>query len=144
MNFKNLLMWAIIIFLSVGLFNLFQDPEKIKSKDNQVAFSKFLEEVDAGRVVEVDIQGNNISGILSDGNIFSTFSPNYPNLVEKLSEKGVSITASPKEDKMPSLLGILLSWFPMLLLIGVWIFFMRQMQVEKVEPWALVDQKRNY
>ena len=85
MNFKNLLMWAIIIFLSVGLFNLFQDPEKIKSKDNQVAFSKFLEEVDAGRVVEVDIQGNNISGILSDGNIFSTFSPNYPNLVEKLS-----------------------------------------------------------
>ena len=79
-------MCPIIIFLSVGLFNLFQDPEKIKSKDNQVAFSKFLEEVDAGRVVEVDIQGNNISGILSDGNIFSTFSPNYPNLVEKLSE----------------------------------------------------------
>tara|TARA_X000001036_G_scaffold174527_1_gene165142 strand:- start:10494 stop:12401 length:1908 start_codon:yes stop_codon:yes gene_type:complete len=128
MNFKNLLMWGIIIFLSVGLFNMFQDPKKINSQNEQIAFSKFLTEVDSGRVVEVQIQGNNISGLLSDGNNFTTFSPNYPNLVEKLSEKGVSITASPKEDKMPSLLGILLSWFPMLLLIGVWIFFMRQMQ----------------
>ena len=84
---------------------------------------QFLTEVEAGRVVEVEIQGNNISGLLADGNNFSkTYSPNYPNLVEKLSEKGVNITAAPKEDKMPSLLGILLSWFPMLLLIGVWIF----------------------
>ena len=128
MNFKNLLMWAIIIFLSVGLFNMFQDPNKISSNNNEMAFSRFLTEVDSGRVVEVEIQGNNISGVLADGNNFTTFSPNYPNLVEKLSDKGVSITASPKEDKMPSLLGILLSWFPMLLLIGVWIFFMRQMQ----------------
>ena len=128
MNLKNLLMWAIIIFLSIGLFNMFQDPKKISSNNSEMAFSKFLSEVDSGRVVEVQIQGNNISGVLSDGNNFTTFSPNYPNLVEKLSDKGVSITASPKEDKMPSLLGILLSWFPMLLLIGVWIFFMRQMQ----------------
>ena len=78
--------------------------------------------------MQVEIQGNNISGVLSDGSSFTTYSPNYPNLVEKLSAKGVNITASPIEDKMPSLLGILLSWFPMLLLIGVWIFFMRQMQ----------------
>ena len=122
MNLKNLLMWAIIIFLSVGLFNMFQDPKKINSGNNEMAFSKFLTEVDSGRVVEVEIQGNNISGLLANGDNFTTFSPNYPNLVEKLSEKGVSITASPREDKMPSLLGILLSWFPMLLLIGVWIF----------------------
>ena len=123
MNFKNLIMWALIIFLSVGLFNMFQDPEKINSKNNEITFSKFLTEVDAGRVVEVNIQGNNISGLMADGDNFSTFSPNYPNLVEKLSEKGVNINATPKEDKMPSLLGILLSWFPMLLLIGVWIFY---------------------
>merc|ERR1712093_507572 len=84
--------------------------------------------VEAGRVVEVQIQGNNISGVLSDGKTFSTYAPNDPNLVEKLTSKGVSIVATPVEDKMPSLLGILLSWFPMLLLIGVWIFFMRQMQ----------------
>ena len=128
MNVKNLVMWIIIVLLSVGLFNMFQDPNKINSEKNSLAFSNFLNEVDAGRVVEVQIQGNNISGVLADGNTFKTYSPNYPELVDKLSSKGVSIIASPQEDKMPSLLGILLSWFPMLLLIGVWIFFMRQMQ----------------
>ena len=128
MNFKNLLMWAIIIFLSVGLFNMFQDPSKMSSEGSSLPFSNFLNEVEAGRVVEVQIQGNNISGVLANGKSFKTYSPNYPELVDKLSSKGVSIIASPQEDKMPSLLGILLSWFPMLLLIGVWIFFMRQMQ----------------
>ena len=128
MNIKNLIMWVIIVLLSVGLFNMFQDPSKINAERNSLAFSNFLNEVDAGRVVEVQIQGNNISGILADGKTFKTYSPNYPELVDKLSSKGVSIVASPTEDKMPSLLGILLSWFPMLLLIGVWIFFMRQMQ----------------
>ena len=128
MNVKNLIMWVIIVLLSVGLFNMFQDPNKVDSQKNSLPFSNFLNEVDAGRVVEVQIQGNNISGVLADGKTFKTYSPNYPELVDKLSSKGVSIVASPKEDKMPSLLGILLSWFPMLLLIGVWIFFMRQMQ----------------
>ena len=128
MNLKNLIMWVIIVLLSVGLFNMFQDPNKITSERNSLPFSNFLNEVDAGRVVEVQIQGNNISGVLADGKSFKTYSPNYPELVDKLSSKGVSIVASPQEDKMPSLLGILLSWFPMLLLIGVWIFFMRQMQ----------------
>jgi cell division protease FtsH len=128
MNLKNLAMWGIIVLLSVGLFNMFQNPSQINASNSKVAFSEFLSQVDQGRVVKVEIQGNNISGILSDGSAFSTYSPNYPNLVEKLSIKGVSILASPKEDKMPSLLGILLSWFPMLLLIAVWVFFMRQMQ----------------
>ena len=128
MNFRNLLMWGLIILLSVGLFNLFQNPERANQNSNQIAFSTFLEEVDNGRVVEVEIQGNNINGTLSDGSKFKTYSPNYPDLVNKLSDKNVSINAAPVEDKMPSLLGVLLSWFPMLLLIGVWIFFMRQMQ----------------
>ena len=116
MNIKNLIMWVIIVLLSVGLFNMFQDPNKINSERNSLPFSNFLNEVDAGRVVEVQIQGNNISGVLADGKKFKTYSPNYPELVDKLSSKGVSIVASPQEDKMPSLLGILLSWFPMLLL----------------------------
>ena len=128
MNFKNLIMWGIIVLLSVGLFNMFQDPKKINPEKNNLPFSNFLTEVDNGRVVEVRIQGNNITGILSDGKNFQTYSPNYPELVEKLSSKNISIVATPLEDKMPSLLGILLSWFPMLLLIGVWVFFMRQMQ----------------
>ncbi len=128
MNFRNLLMWGLIVLLSVGLFNLFQNPNRTDVQSNKIAFSKFLQEVDSGRVVQVEIQGDNITGVLSDGSKFTTYSPNYPDLVNKLSEKNVSIIASPVEDKMPSLLGVLLSWFPMLLLIGVWIFFMRQMQ----------------
>ena len=107
MNLKNLFMWVIIVLLSVGLFNLFQNPNNANYEKNKFAFSKFLTEVDNGRVVEVEIQGNNINGVLSDGTSFSTYSPNYPNLVEKLSEKEISIIASPLEDKMPSLLGIL-------------------------------------
>jgi len=128
MNFKNLAMWGIIVLLSVGLFNMFQNPNKMADSKAEVPFSKFLSEVDEGRVIKVEIQGNNITGLLSDGSSFTTYSPNYPNLVEKLSNKGVSIIASPIDAKMPSLLGVLLSWFPMLLLIGVWVFFMRQMQ----------------
>ena len=144
MNAKNLIMWVIIVLLSVGLFNMFQDPNKIDTKKNLLPFSSFLNEVDAGRVVEVQIQGNNISGVLADGNSFKTYSPNYPELVDKLSSSGVSIVASPQEDKMPSLLGILLSWFPMLLLIGVWIFLCVKCKGEKVERWDLEDQKQNY
>jgi cell division protease FtsH len=128
MNLKNLAMWGIIILLSVGLFNMFQNPNKMGAVKTKVGFSEFLSEVELGNVTKVEIQGKNITGVLSNGSTFSTYSPNYPNLVEKLTERGVNIVASPLEDKMPSLLGILLSWFPMLLLIGVWIFFMRQMQ----------------
>merc|ERR1711939_1185796 len=88
----------------------------------------FLTSVDNGEVLKVEIQGKNINGVFSNGKTFKTYAPDDPNLIQKLSDKGVSISASPLEEKMPSLLGILLSWFPMLLLIAVWIFFMRQMQ----------------
>ena len=128
MNFKNLAMWAVIVFLTIGLYNMFKNPQGPIGQKNNIIFSEFLSEVDNGRVVQVEIQGNNIRGIMSNGEKFSTYSPNDPNLIEKLSDKGVSISASPLEEKMPSLLGVLLSWFPMLLLIAVWIFFMRQMQ----------------
>ena len=70
-------MWVLIVLLSVGLFNMFQDPNKINSEKNNLAFSNFLNEVEAGRVVEVQIQGNNISGVLANGKTFSTYSPNY-------------------------------------------------------------------
>ena len=129
MNFKNLAMWGIIVFLTIGLYNMFKNPgTNLNNSVSKVNFSTFLNEVENGRVVQVEIKGNNINGVLSDGNKFSTYSPNDPNLIEKLSDKGVSITAAPLDEKMPSLFGVLLSWFPMLLLIAVWIFFMRQMQ----------------
>ena len=128
MNLKNLAMWAIIVLLTIGLYNMFKNPQGSLNKKNNIIFSEFLTEVENGRVVQVEIQGNNVNGIFSNGQKFSTYVPNDPNLIEKLSDRGVSISASPLEEKMPSLLGVLLSWFPMLLLIAVWIFFMRQMQ----------------
>ena len=128
MNLKNLAMWAVIVFLTIGLYNMFKNPQGTINKKDKIIFSEFLKEVDNGRVVEVQIQGNNIYGVFSNGSKFSTYSPDDPNLIEKLSDKGVSISAAPVDEKMPSLFGVLLSWFPMLLLIAVWIFFMRQMQ----------------
>jgi cell division protease FtsH len=107
----------------------------------KIIFSDFLTSVDNGEVLKVEIQGNNIKGVYSNGNSFSTYSPNDPNLIEKLSDKGVSISAAPLEEKMPSLFGVLLSWFPMFLLIGVWIFLCVKCKVEKVEQWVLEDQK---
>ena len=81
--------------------NYFNDAnEKFEKNNNSIIFSKFLSEVDNGGVIKVDIQGNNIKGVLANGNTFSTYSPNYPNLIEKLSEKGVSISAAPLGDKM--------------------------------------------
>ena len=103
MNLKNLAMWAVIVFLTIGLYNMFKNPQGTVSQKNNIIFSEFLSEVDNGRVVQVEIQGNNINGILSNGEKFTTYSPNDPNLIEKLSNKGVSISASPLEEKMPSL-----------------------------------------
>ena len=121
------MMWGIIVLLVLGLFNLFQNPNRTTATKD-LPFSTFITEVEKGNITSVDIKGNQIEGNFSNGAKFKTYSPNYPNLVERLTEKGVAISAGPSEDKMPSFLGILLSWFPMLLLIGVWIFFMRQMQ----------------
>ena len=128
MNFKNLAMWAVIVILTIGLYNMFKSPQGSVNQKNNIIFSEFLTQVDNGRVVQVEIQGKNIKGVMSNGEIFNTYAPDDPNLIQKLSDKGVSISASPLEEKMPSLFGVLLSWFPMLLLIAVWIFFMRQMQ----------------
>jgi cell division protease FtsH len=124
---KNLALWVIIGLLLIALFNLFQNPSGRGPQAN-LAFSDFLTEVENGRVRDVTIQGNTIAGHFSDGRSFSTYAPEDPNLVNRLTEHGVRITAAPVDDSMPSLLGVLVSWFPMLLLIGVWIFFMRQMQ----------------
>ena len=124
---KNLALWVIIGLLLIALFNLFQSPST-RGPQTSLAFSDFLAEVQAGRVADVVIQGNSISGHFADGRLFSTYAPNDPSLVDRLTGAGVRIAAVPQDDNMPSLVGVLVSWFPMLLLIGVWIFFMRQMQ----------------
>ena len=103
MNIKNLAMWAIIVFLTIGLYNLFKNPQSNVRSSNEVIFSEFLDSVENGEVLKVEIQGNNINGVYSNGKNFKTYSPNDPNLIEKLSDKGVSISAAPLEEKMPSL-----------------------------------------
>ena len=103
---KNIAMWAIIVFLTIGLYNMFKNPQTNIRGGDKVIFSEFLTSVENGEVLKVEIQGNNIKGVYSNGNSFTTYSPNDPNLIEKLSEKGVSISASPIEEKMPSLFGL--------------------------------------
>ena len=99
MNFKNLAMWAIIVLLTMGLYNMFKNPQGSFKQNNNIIFSEFLSEVENGRVVQVEIQGNNVNGVFSNGQKFTTYVPNDPNLIEKLSERGVSISASPLEEK---------------------------------------------
>ena len=129
MNFsRNVALWVVIGLLVFALFNLFQGSSTQRGPQTTLAFSDFLVSVDSGEVRDVVIKGNNVTGHYRDGRNFGTYTPNDPTLIEKLNKKGVRITAQPSEDGSPTLWGILISWFPMLLLIGVWIFFMRQMQ----------------
>jgi cell division protease FtsH len=124
---RNLALWVIIALLLVVLFNLFQ-PSSSRSPAAQLAYSDFIADVNAGRVRDVTIQGRIVSGLLADGRQFQTYTPEDPTLVARLTEKGVRVIAKPEESDVNPLLHYVLSWFPMLLLIGVWIFFMRQMQ----------------
>src|SRR5918996_1290818 len=126
-NFRNFAIWVFIGLLLVALFNLFQSPG-VHVRGNEISFSQLLNEVEGGSIQDVTIAGNQITGHFTDGRTFQTYAPNDPNLVDKLNKKGVKITAKPSEDDVPSIMGMLLNWFPMLLLIAVWIFFMRQMQ----------------
>jgi cell division protease FtsH len=124
---KKLLLWAIIAILLVAVFNLFQNTSAPSSTTSK-PFSNFLQDVEEGKVSDVTIQGNVISGHTTNNQAFSTYMPDNAEVVPDLRKQGVKITAMPPDDDMPTILGILISWAPMLLLIGVWIFFMRQMQ----------------
>jgi cell division protease FtsH len=106
------------------LFNMFNHPSQTKQ---ETSYSEFIAAVSDGEVTQVTIQGNDIYGKYKDGTAFRTFVPNDPDLIRVLRDKGVQITAKAAEES-PWFMTILISWFPMLLLIAVWIFFMRQMQ----------------
>src|SRR5271156_3107921 len=124
---RNLALWVIIALLLVVLFNLFQ-PGVSHTNSTQIAYSDFITEVNGGRVRDVVIQGRTVSGQLNDGRTFQTYTPEDPALVKTLTDKNVRVIAKPEDSDVNPLLHYLLSWFPMLLLIGVWVFFMRQMQ----------------
>jgi cell division protease FtsH len=122
--YKNLALWLVISLMVILLFNMFNHPGQSK---RETSYSEFIAAVSDGEVNQVTIQGNDVYGKYKDGTSFRTFVPNDPNLIQELREKGVQISAKPVEES-PWFMTILISWFPMLLLIAVWIFFMRQMQ----------------
>jgi cell division protease FtsH len=126
-NLRNLALWAVIAVLLVALFNLFQSPVQ-RTSATEIPYSKFLQDVASGSVRSVSIAGQQISGQYSDkGARFETYAPDDPGLIAKLQEKGVVIEARPPSEG--SALGsFLFTWLPMFVILGVWIFFMRQMQ----------------
>jgi cell division protease FtsH len=125
-NFRNFALWAVILLLLVALFNLFQSPAG-QSGAREINYSQFRSDVNDGRVESVVISGQDITGKYTDDQRFRTVAPESADYVTLLEERGVSIQARQDEGEM-SFLSVLISWFPMFLLIAVWIFFMRQMQ----------------
>lgn len=121
---KNIALWIVISLVFILLFHMFSQPQ---SGREEVVYSDFLEYVDKGQISEVTIQGETVEGRFIDGKSFKTYVPPDANLVSILKEKGVRIAAKPAEGN-PWYMTVLISWLPIVLLIGVWIFFMRQMQ----------------
>jgi cell division protease FtsH len=127
-NFQKLAIWVAILVLLAALFNLFNNPTQSR-KGAEITYSEFLTDVDNGNIADATIAGNRIYGTKRDGGAsFTTYAPADPTLVERLEKKDVKFRARPSDEDVPSIMGMLLNWFPMLLLIAVWIFFMRQMQ----------------
>ncbi len=120
---KSIVIWLAIIVV-VGTLYEFSNTEGSKPTIN---FSEFLSSVDSGQVAKVKIQDNNIHGVFTNGTSFSTFSPNYPNLIDRLNAANVAIDAQPQDNSGSFFLNILASAFPILLLVGLWFFMMKQM-----------------
>ncbi|MEJ2481309.1 MAG: ATP-dependent zinc metalloprotease FtsH [Acidihalobacter sp.] len=123
---KNIILWAVIAVVLMSVFNNFS--QQGGSSSSTMSYSQFIEAVKSGRVRSVMIDGDTLKGVTDGGNKFTTYTPpNDPGMIGDLLNNGVDVSAAaPKKQSL--LLSILISWFPMLLLIGVWIFFLRQMQ----------------
>ena len=123
---RNVIIWIAIAGGLFLLINLFQTAGS-NTGGTAIAYSHFIGQVETGQVAQVEMTDNEIKGLYKNGTSFKTYAPADPNLVQKLIDSGVLVSVTPPE-KGVSLLYIIIQWFPMLLLIGVWIFFMRQMQ----------------
>ncbi len=122
---KNMAIWLVIALVLMTVFNQFSTRQT--TAQATMEYSQFIDEVNQGRIAKVTIEGRTLKGTKADGRRFTTYTPSDPWMVSDLLKSGVIVEAKPEEE--PSLLmNIFVSWFPMLLLIGVWIFFMRQMQ----------------
>ncbi|MBN2655126.1 MAG: ATP-dependent zinc metalloprotease FtsH [Nitrospirae bacterium] len=122
--YKSLFVWLFLIMAMILLFNMMNVPPKT---EKELVFSDFIAKVDSDEVTEVTIKENNINGRLKDGTKFRTYSAQYPDLVKELRSKNVKITAKPPEQN-PWYITFFFSWGPIIFLVVIWIFFMRQMQ----------------
>jgi cell division protease FtsH len=122
---KHIALWLVLALVLFGMFSVFNKQYR---REPEIVFSEFMGSVERGDVREVVIQGHHIQGKYKNGEQFRTFALDDPELVKSLRAKGVKIAAKP-EDQSPWYVVLLLNWLPMLLLMGVWIFFMRQVQV---------------
>ena len=123
---RNIILWLVIGMVMLALFNMFQPNNQ--SRAATVPFSDFVAQVESGDMREVTIEGNNLYGVTNNNIPISTYMPEGSDVVAILRAHNVQIEARPDTSNSPGLFSLLLSWFPMLLFIGVWIFFMRQMQ----------------
>jgi len=121
---RSIAMWIAIGLIMMTIFNQFSGSSRF---ENKLVYSQFMAEVKAGNIAKVEIDDNNLTGITADGKRFSTYAPTDPWLVSDLLKNNVVVDAKPKEQQS-LLMSIFISWFPMILLVGVWIFFMKQMQ----------------
>lgn len=122
---KNFIIWLVVIVLLSAVMNTLNDGAQRAGTSN-MPFSDFMNEVEAKRVTDVTIAGASISGHMTDGKTFSSYAPYDPSMVETLRKNGVIVRAQPEDTSANTFWGIVISWFPMILLIGVWIYFMRQ------------------
>ncbi len=126
-NFRNFAVWVIILLVLVGLFSMFQNAGT-PTVSRDLAYTQFISDLDQGRVRSVVISGQQIVANYDNGSTYQTFAPEGSDVVRRLEDRGVTITAKPAAEEGQSLLQTLLGWTPMLLILAVWIFFMRQMQ----------------
>ena len=127
-NFRNFALWGLIALLLIALFQMFQSPSG-QGATTEVAYSKFLESVEKNRVKSVTISGERITGTYTDSATgFTTYAPSDPELVKRLEAKNIEITAKPATDGRSGIMGMLINWLPLIVIIGIWIFIMRQMQ----------------
>ena len=125
-NFRNFAIWLVILFMLMGLFQVFQSTTRNVSVADK-SYSQFVNDVDAGSVTSVTIVDNVVQGMLKDGSRFETVIPQGTDIVSRLQDRGVNITAKDPESS-PFWSILLSSWLPFIVIIGVWFFFIRQMQ----------------
>jgi len=122
---KSIIIWLVAIIVLSSLMSGFNEGAR-RATSTELAFSDFMNEVESKHVTEVTIAGASVSGKLTDGRTFYTYTPYDPSMVETLRQNGVTVKAEPEDTSANTFWGIVISWFPMILLIGVWIYFMRQ------------------